>query len=341
MTSKETHCTIVAFGDVHAHPWQDGERPDRWKDCVKAIDLVYDVANAEKADMIVFCGDLFESKRAIRTDIAAAVAEQIHDASKYFCAGATATPRHVIYLAGNHDMYRDSCVLRMLGEPVRVIEGQAQEILYPKRGHFLFAPHGTNWANVVEKDYDAVFTHQEFKGAELRPGILTQDDNVPEWVRARSRIVINGHYHIPQTLVHKGKGKLADVLCLGSPLQHNWKDVDDPLLRGCWIIELSCGGKAARYKDVHVLGGFDEFPRFFSSDEGAREQDFVRKIGKAVTIQDTSVRGDGGDVVASTKPELSIPAYVAHKFDGEEGTEKTEQRLTGVGLQLLGVEENE
>lgn len=318
---------IVAWGDLQAHPWQEGEREDRVGDCLEAVEKIYVIAETETADAVVFLGDLFENKRAARNDVMSRIYSRLRD-------GPWAAPH--IFLPGNHDQYRGENLLLLLrGETYRGTENQVivASGLFPVAGiPCYFVPYGMK--PELGASWAVAFTHADVRGARLQEAsdLRCRDDGLPaEFLRAEGerRMIFNGHYHSRQIILRRG---CVPIVCVGAPLCHDWSDRDAKVSRGCEVIEATGAEDSWEVKSRHVP--FDQFPRFLSSSEGARDGvDFVAPQVEAVPIVVGRVHEDAEEVVGGETVGDVLAGYVgAKRRDLKEGDRR---RLVEAGLRFL------
>ena len=314
----------IVFGDLQAHPWQEQISATRWRDCVKVISDVYDKADEVDADFVCFLGDLFESKRAIRSDVMAAVYEKFIENARHFDG-------HTYLVKGNHDIYRQGCTLqpfRGAGGKITVCETVTAVKLH---GYdLLFVPWGSEAQSVGLSKYSLAFTHCEFKGARHSATHVTEDDSMPPQFRnARidnpNRVIFNGHYHHPKTYMGQ-KNEDVPLVNVGSPMHHDWSDIDSGP-RGC--VEVFIDGGAPSWKWHHF-----DYPRFFrdeSSAEFREGKDFaLPKLDEGRTAQ-TATHKDVEDI-AGEDTHAMLQAYMQR-----EGVPAMHKRqFLQTGFDLLG-----
>src|SRR3990167_8487607 len=117
MKSRDKY-TIVVWGDLQAHPWQELERPDRWRELLCVFGMVNRVAKDHDADAIVFLGDLFQNKRTLRADVVGETLIQFARAIEEF-------DKPYYIMEGNHDLCAGVYVPQILGAllNVRLVTG--------------------------------------------------------------------------------------------------------------------------------------------------------------------------------------------------------------------------
>lgn len=309
---------ILVYGDIHFHPWQADDRPDRWEDCLSVLRDVRSLAYKHAVDAVVFLGDLFENKRLLRADIAGQAYTQLQRPLLAVRNGKREiVPMYAI--AGNHDYYKDACTL----EPLRSLRDKrhvftagtpAQELsVQAETGErLLFLPYGINLSDMdaeamAATRYDAVFMHGEIEGTALNNGIQSERTDVPGWVFGMAvDVFVNGHYHTP------GFKQVNDrsVYMCGAPLQHHWGDADETKQRGVALLTLETGKKPVF---TRILIG-NNYPKFYTTKTAdTRETDFVLAQETAVTVTADEQR-KYGDVIASGTHSQMVAGYIKQRI---------------------------
>ena len=295
---------IIAWSDLHAHPWQEAERPGRWGDYIRVIREVRAIAAKRKADALVFCGDLFESSRTLRADVASAVyAELLHGNDD------SSTPE--FYLSGNHDRLQNG---HNALEPLRYALSGGRVILPsdtvnspPIVTHGIcgvvlgFLPNGAvmsnnkQWAKHIPP-HDILFTHTDIADAYMGGGLRTKSDGVPFrlLMASRAKVLICGHYHHPQSFQRGG----CKCYFVGSPIQNNWSDLETGKSNPRGVLEIDITPQTDALCAVRRIP-LTGFPRFLrAGDASAMPEDFILH-------QDTNM------IEEEDEPEDSIVAAVA------------------------------
>lgn len=250
---------LIVLSDTQHHPWQEALNDSHWVRQVEVWDWASAWAKEENADAIVFAGDLFESKRAVRTDVLVRAYDAIKNVAKDGFG--------IYMLAGNHDWYGDTCTLDLFDHDPNFIVVK-NEPLYLEQGVVL-VPYGAT----VEPDinYRVMITHTDIRNADMGHGILNDASRMDEGCFKKTKqrkLVLCGHYHKPQT-IQLGKNYVP-VEIIGSPYHVNWSDMDTPH-RG--LLCLTLLGDKVKVKRKKLMC----FPRFVSSPDKARQGfDFVR-----------------------------------------------------------------
>lgn len=329
--------TIVVFSDLQAHPWQEGEvtaQYGRFNDCLRAIDAVTQVAIQEKADCVVFNGDLFESKRLLRSGIAA----QVYAALLRMRSHAALKRATFVYNAGNHDYADNDHSLHALlptakRDALRVhvctkFDDAPTRVVLPDGVELLFVPNGMSVAG--NTPYTIAFIHGNVTGAAMHHGVActTQDYPAKFFRRMGTRErVINGHFHSPQTL-HATQDRVP-IHIVGAPLQHSWSDADDESSRGCMVIRTQPHTQVVRHSFDHL------FPKFWTTAQNARASDFVRaKKAEHVTVEHRTHKDAAQFATLTTAEAVRTYTYKAARAAGY--TKKDARMLARQALQFLG-----
>ena len=318
---------LLLYADTHFHNWSESERPDHWRNLVGVIGRVYRIALREECDWVVHLGDLFESKRRIRSDVISTVFTEI-------IKHHTASGLRSAFVAGNHDFYGSECILTPLGEiPGISIFGVGGTL---PGSRVVCAPWGTE-SGSVEVDRvrgirsTILLFHGNVEGAAFsdRPGsrrcVKSDLELLSRQAGNRSSgpvFAVGGHIHNPQTRHIQGdKGRSVVAYC-GPPYQLSWSDADSRVGRGC--ATLDC--ETLAYKRFI----FNDYPKFWTSDgPHVRPQDFVRGTSKVTAEVRTRVHKNH-EVIGGDSAEHAIAEYVKLKCNQPEN----EERLIQVGLDL-------
>ena len=309
----------VVFSDLQLHFWQETERPDRWKDMLNVFDAVFRMAKKHNAD-IVFLGDLFESKRSIRSDILSATYMRIAKLMRKSDA-------RFHFVAGNHDQYAGICTQSAFRLGRRFLVHDSAHATCINAEYSIYAlPYGA--ISDPNLDYRVLCSHVDIRGAKMSQGILAESSGVDESIfyrRGSRSLVLNGHYHVPQT-IDLGK-KYVRIECLGAPLQHNWGDArSGDLERGIYVLDMHEDGKSSTTKIP-----LRKFPKFYIDPDDTvcirKGVDFVRTTPK---IKVESKRKGVKDI-AAIDPVSFIPAFVSSRIKDE----RQRKKLISAGLALL------
>ena len=342
---------ILVWSDLHMHSWHEAERAGAWHDALKVISEVKALVQDLKIDHVVFCGDLFEAKRALRTDVAVSTVYALNH------CGLHEDMSHVHYVAGNHDRYYpEHCVLDLLrypGGPNVYSEAFERLLVEDTDGTkytLAFLPHGVNkiTASEARTDYDVLFMHHNLNGAEVAPNISTQKEATSVsslLLRAGKRkLVVNGHYHVPQQIVDKHQSPAArvSVVCVGAPISLTWADLEEPKYerqRGCVVIDLTAQGAS-----FTRLPLWENFPRFFREGDPRIR---VQGIPKDYVLQDTTQIINTAVSNTTIKPHddaltlwASVDAYVKDRLVKEATPEET-LRHRKAGMQYATQQESD
>jgi DNA repair exonuclease SbcCD nuclease subunit len=334
MKSEQSSIKLVVFGDLQADRWQEGERPKRVDDFINAIHKVYDIVNDVNADMVVYLGDLFERKDRLHTDVLTKVVATFTD-----CITHAGCPTQLV--AGNHDLYRSGNILDIFNDVQNAeVVTQPASIVY-KGYNLLFVPNGTVLSNEQECssiDYDIAFMHAEIRGATLAKGIqshtssfggkLTGDVSFARKT-GRRKLILNGHYHIPQTIQWKSLWKCVPIICVGAPLCHSWSDEGDLSNRGCVIVTMT-------KENVATDRVAFDFPKFLPEGHKAIRPgiDFTRP-----TLDNTKVKSKvdrkGLEAVLSSDKAESLRAWLKVTYPGLAKDKDWIERIVQQGAKLM------
>ena len=307
------------WGDLHAHPWQEAERPLRWLEMLHIIQDVYAQAFAHQCSHVIFLGDLFEAKKEIRSDVLTVtlktLMKQIREAKAV-----------TVLVAGNHDLYSESCILSILdgyaGKTTVVAAsngfgfstvpscGDSNLELY---GYDLCLPYNGHMEE--GQNYRYLFTHREIRGCAFNPYTSSTDSDIGEGLFTKKgdrKRVFNGHYHRPQTITKYD----IPIHCIGAPCEHNWTDMDSSTLHTRSILILDT--KTDTIKTIAL----PRYPRFFSQN-GATEfsdydsmKDFVRNVPiQEGLLEDVTALQTG--ILAGKNINEEMISYVKQYYAGE------------------------
>jgi len=351
--SKRDDLRMVVFSDTQFHPWQESERPDRWHEMIAVIARVRGIAEQERADAVVFCGDLFESKAFLRSDVCAAALSAIREQLLFRF--------RTIWLAGNHDWYRGECILNALRrecDQATIVAPDSNPETCIVTQHLsaggkdetsgwrlAFAPWGASpglLAFLSRETYDVLFTHTEFRGGVFSPGIVSERSGLPDELLLRrqrgARAIIAGHYHRPQVI--QSNAGAAPIGVVGAPYHINWTDADDLGARGCLLLTLTDHVSSAQSGYAVKRFSFDDaYPKFYRHTNAAwaRSMDFV---APDLTARDAAsaaqtVRHDGDDsgLIIGGDASESLAAYLSAKLPALKVARRA--RLLRQGKRLL------
>ena len=315
---------FVVWGDLQAHPWQESRRADAGKDLVRVINTVYEIANQASANGVVFLGDLFESKRAVRTDYASRIIQQINyralcsrDAYIWNCM-----------VEGNHDRYNGRSMLNAFNYETGVSDGETNfssvDDVYSKPTICRIKSHAPNKFSIAFIPYECdpksglkdfcnaalhdgiplvAFSHCQISGSVMGESVIggklveRGTTTLPAGIRNGKTVIFNGHYHRPGTLTLPEGNQ---VVFVGSPMQYNWTDIDSGD-RGIVVVDILPNNKV-EWRRVW----FNGTPRFYSAEnkDQATSIDFVREVDVEVTGA-PSVRAKGASVSSDALTALT------------------------------------
>jgi len=251
---------IVFFSDVHAHNWKQYNRVtksgigSRLNWCVSALREVDSYAQEHNHD-VVFCGDLFQAKDSIETEV--------------LVRTYSATPGYVL-VAGNHDiLYSGVSVLNVFDDDVRTTVTQPPGMWLEMSGFSVsFCPFSYDLETMREtirflaKEAASGTSKDKFKvlatHCEVNDAAITKNEMRAKHVLAQEDfagfdLVVSGHYHIPQSV-----GKV--VYC-GALLQNRWGE-DGKIRNGFIVLDRDAEGNVSIDR-VPVSA-----PRFIDLPEG-------------------------------------------------------------------------
>lgn len=303
----------IIIGDTQLHPWMENIDDRHWRKLPEIFDHAAVWADELDADGIVHMGDLFESKRAVRSDVLVATIRKIKEVTQ------TRSPMSFFFLAGNHDFYGGECMLDVLPDRDNVVVVTREP--YKIQGA-LFVPYGIQPDPDIR--YRVMFAHADIRSAHLGHGIHADTSTIDERCllkQGKRELVVNGHYHHPQQI--QLSSKHVPVECMGTPYHVSWSDMDSPR-RGLTCIELLEGG-GYRIKRK-TLGSY---PCFLSSAEHTRPGlDFVRETAKLNTAN-ASVREESY-TVGGADMRQSIQGYAQSRTNSK----KKARTLAEIGFAL-------
>lgn len=323
---------LLLWSDTQFHNWQESEDPNRWVELVGVIGKVFRLAVKNKCHIVVFLGDLFESKRSIRGDIGSLVYAEL--IKWHTWAGIPS-----FFIAGNHDWYsvphptgdgeaRTFCSL----DPLAEVQGMEVIRTVPRRicKGVTAIPWGYT-GDIRQSSRTQVFLlHTDIRGAKYsaaRTEHCSDKTGINESILQKKdqlSLCINGHYHHPQRVL-LGKGYVP-VDCLGSPYAINWTDADDPNRRGIALLDVFNDSRKPKLTRIPL-----KYPRFWNSlGDHVRETDYVRDLKKEkIASANKTVVHDNYDIVGGADIEAAMRQYVEDLCDEEHV-----ERLVKLGLQI-------
>lgn len=339
---------LIAVSDIHFHPFpayatltEDGIN-SRMKHTHNRLMEIFAAANELDA-AILFAGDLFHTKTI--------GAETIDLAVKTF----NACKQPIIGVPGNHDQSTHGPDGRHSARAINKIEwldayGSRMSTIV-KQGERIEVygiPYVRNKEELkkelenVPKKVDILLMHCGFAGTEMGSDYIADlgDSADPDWVFGKARLVVTGHYHIPQVIAkgetvgiyntqkptqHGQYTKYKDyeaILVPGSPEQHNFGDMGSA--RGFWIIDTN--EKTLTFQELKS----PKFMEVATQDDLSKvEGNYVRLTGKDIPLKmlqglkdktagltielerEKAARPNRGyEVAASDRPEEIIKKYV-------------------------------
>ncbi len=311
---------VLVWGDIQSHPWQEHERPGRLQDVLDSIHWVYAQAKEKDVNMIVFMGDLFESKRSVRSDVFTKTIYTLNELN----ADAASRGISLKAIAGNHDLYNGECTLDSV-EHWDVCNGS---VGISRIGGFPlgFIPYNAVLPDVVSDPYQAFyaepllyFAHADLKNIRMSTGFTSKTTTLPDWVfqvdkNRAAHAILNGHYHSPATVYPVSGGLPTWVV--GAPMEYSWSDVDSSRVRGCVYLEVDNGLKKVTQKHLEN----EAAPRFVSDPKNARVNDFIRPTA-ATTIHCPDTVVHENVKLSSTSPAVFLAEWLEHKGIPEDERE--------------------
>lgn len=306
---------FIVFSDAQFHPWQETTHPELWVRMTNVITKSFKLANKRKAD-VLFLGDLFESKRAVRSDISSVVYRKLATCLKKF----PSTKFH--FVAGNHDQYAGVFTQEALrlNENVVMHTGSSPSYIDEELG-VVALPYGASVSATLP--YRVLCSHVDIKGATMGSGVKAEESSVDDGLfrkAGRRELVLNGHYHVPQ---HMKNRRQVDIWCVGAPFQHNWNDARySKIPRGLW--ELTVTEHRALFRRALIL---KSYPRFYMSESDKDYRPSIDFIRAETTVEDDTPIADN---VCGTVEDL-VKRYVYDRVDDEERRE----RLVAMGISIV------
>lgn len=292
---------LLAFSDLHAHPWQPGNAAgrDRVEDCMNCLRAAYHTACLTGTDVMAFLGDLFDSKAALRPDVAARTYAQVRASATGFNqigrerAGFRESKGvpflgigRTVLISGNHDLVRNVSTLGgLVGRGLEDESGlykAADGIISSVRVGYADAPvqlvclpwggvTGQEGERLKGSDVAVGLSHCPVRGARMSRYATEDRGDGLDAVACLPPVVLQGHYHRPQVRLLRGEdGQVRSrIVVVGAPLAHDWSDLDAPDDRGCVLLDVRVvDGRPEEYVLHRVI--FDGLPRFLSRAGEAR-----------------------------------------------------------------------
>lgn len=228
--------TVLVTADLHLG---DNPRDQYRHDWMAKLPAV---AKANKVEAILILGDLTEEKDRHGAWLVNKIVDHI---------AALAKVAPVIVLRGNHDYVDVSSPFYAFLERVEGVawvnapmDSQNLPLLLKTRlARSLFLPHTSNykrdWEGLRFKDYDWIFPHQTFTGANV--GFGRKLDGIDPAIFGTRAYVVSGDIHVPQ--------KMDNVIYVGAPYTVDFGDDYKPrmlLLKGTEFSSLKCEGPQKR-----------------------------------------------------------------------------------------------
>lgn len=336
---------ILAYSDLQAHPWQEGEATNRIDHCVDVIRRMQNLATLKRAHALVFNGDLFESWRTIRSDVSSRVYAQLLRPLVQW----REQPIVQVFNAGNHDYYNGECTLAPLNLTTHSMHTvtkfsapQGRRLLIQGDGgvnesyNIRFLPNGATLTEEDKGQWSTVaFVHGNISGCTAAHGVTLTQSDYPEWLFAETEdthAVFNGHYHTPQDLLSE---RTVPIHVIGAPLRHNWNDIDDFTPRGCCLITYNAVPRP--HVTVKRISFDVHYPMFLSQAKAhkARAFDFVRTTLPGIEPDTARTATDSQRIVLSSNLQDVVQQYVRYVGKQRGMPLKERKRLTAGAMAFL------
>lgn len=207
---------VLIVGDTHFHNWkykQIVDFQDRFMN-----EILPETVSKYKPDILVFLGDIFESRTSVDKRILATFVE---------CLKRLSSVPIIYFVLGNHDIYTasDQNSLKFLEAfaNVRIITEPTVEKL--NSACYAFLPWGS-WEKkslpLNIKGCRYIFSHIEIKGLKYHPKLEKKSSigfDAKEF--GKGSIIFNGHFHIP---TEENIGDVT-IINVGSIFQSNVSEV--------------------------------------------------------------------------------------------------------------------
>ena len=312
---------FLAFSDLHAHNFPYGAKnrvaipghPGLYNSSLahtaSVLDEIKEYARANGVQHILFGGDMFHTRQAVKTDVRNVILERIHSFGQY--------KKVITMIPGNHDMAdRDGNVHSLFGfgdkthsvlSPVTptlipLRPGLADVITVPYTDDLEEAKRRLQLAGELadqsSSKHKILLAHLGMQGAKVGSDYVLIKDNEPQVSDVPMKsfdICLFGHYHQHQQLFQNG-------WFIGATHQHNWGDANGS--RG--FLHVTVGEDGVSVKQIETSA-----PKFVvASSEtelaAARPEDHVR-------IKVDSV--ENGLSLKDKFPDLHLEVVVATSDD--------------------------
>jgi DNA repair exonuclease SbcCD nuclease subunit len=272
---------FILYSDVHAHNFKTHSRVDhsRLDYCIDAIKAVYQKANDEGINVVVFGGDLFDNQRLLPTEVVNRLVDLFINLSEDF-------PEIVCYaISGNHD-YATKNLLHspaitalthieriipdnfvIIDNQVRILENEKVVLVgipyyeLPEHYNTVLSEISNKVDTLENKNVPKILIIHQTPTGLANPNIPT-DTDVNDELYDSFDMVFCGHIHQKQDITPK-------FSLIGSPLHRDLGDEGDE--KGFWIVDTETMTK----KFVSTKGNFPEFIRVeLSLGQGVPKDDF-------------------------------------------------------------------
>lgn len=258
---------FLVFSDLHLNNWRYGATikdgmNSRLLEQKKVLDRITAYSKKKKIKRLMFCGDMFHTHGKISADVLKVAYDWAKEISS--CVD------ECFFLVGNHDTNRKDMSIHSL----HWLESFGHVIDTPARFErnntaFYFHPYTENkddlknFLKQVEDD-SFVFLHQGVAGTPMGSGFVINEILTTDMLPNAQ--VFTGHYH-------KYKTPRAQLLILGSVMQHTWADEDS---FNCWqYVDIF----SSKYYDVTPCPSFS--PRFITMDAESALSSYIPEYGNS------------------------------------------------------------
>jgi calcineurin-like phosphoesterase family protein len=243
----------LILADPH---WSENDRDQYRHNFVKQL---RDRIRELKASAVYILGDLTEVKDRHPGWLANKVVDHIHSIAKIV---------PVFVMKGNHDFLGDASnpFFKFVGriEGITWINTPVESKNIPGAlKNSLFLPYTSNWkkdwAEFDFKNYEWIFAHQTFTGADV--GHDHRLEGIPVDIFPKGVRVISGDIHVPQ--------KIGPVTYVGSPYTIDFGDDFSPrmlLLQGKDMKSIPCTGPQKRLVEISSITELDRFTDIHKGD---------------------------------------------------------------------------
>lgn len=329
---------LLFFSDIHHSNYSQfatvlpNGRNSRFQDTLSVLGEVGEYAFEHNIEEIIFCGDLFDKKFKVDTQVYADTAH----------AWNTVLPCPTHIIPGNHDQYNNrgfSSLPPLEGEMISVYEIACEKWFDTTSVFLVPHQHDTNKFKQILQDAkpaDILVMHQGLKeglmgayNVQIQSAISLSDIPFDKF-----KWVISGHYHKPQVLMN-GKFRYC-----GSPLQLSMGERGEN--KGFWVFDT----QTEEWEHVKTNA-----PQFYLHESSKEFKDCADKRGyhrvKCYPQEVEELKAEYPNIqIEVIRPEK----YAEHRIDpdkvikdkdllqeyiSENPTHLNPESLLGLGLELL------